>query len=239
MQYILPLLSVILGYLIAIILKPARKKNIKLLLAFSGAFLLSITVMHLLPEVYDTVLHANHHHHGHHHDDHSQGYRVGVFIMVGILFQIVLEFFSKGAEHGHVHSHDKLNAMPWMLFISLCIHALLEGMPVSHHHDLAIGIAIHHLPIAIILTTFFLNAGLDKKIIFFFMIAFALMTPLGTLASEKLDFLEHYYIEISAIVIGILFHISSTIIFESSENHKFNIAKISVIVLGIILAYFV
>ncbi len=234
MQYILPLLSVILGYLIAVVIKPNNKKNIKLLLAFSGAFLLSITVMHLLPEVYDNVFHD---HSGHH--DHSGGYRIGAFIMVGILFQIILEFFSKGAEHGHVHSHDQMTSMPWSLFISLCLHALLEGMPVSHHHDLALGIAIHHLPIAIILTTFFINAGLDKKIVFFFMIAFAMMTPLGTLASERLHFLEHYYTEISAVVIGILFHISSTIIFESSENHKFNVAKISVIVLGIVLAYFV
>src|SRR5690606_8007758 len=101
------------------------------------------------------------------------------------------------------------------------------------------GIAIHHLPIAIILTTFFINAGLNKKLILFFMVAFAFMTPLGTLASESLHFLEHYYTEISAVVIGILFHISSTIIFESSENHKFNIAKISVIVLGIVFAYFI
>jgi len=235
MQYFLPLLSVILGYLTAITLKPSNKKNIKLLLAFSGAFLLSITVMHLLPEVYDYALHGE----GHGHHDHSVGYKVGLFIMVGILFQIVLEFFSKGAEHGHVHGHEKMNSMPWMLFTSLCLHALLEGMPVSNHHDLAIGIAIHHLPIAIILTTFFINGGLHKKWIALFMLAFAFMTPLGTLLSEKVPFLTHYYMEISAVVIGILFHISSTIIFESNENHKFNIAKISVIILGISLAYFV
>lgn len=235
MQYFLPLLSVILGYLTAITLKPSNKKNIKLLLAFSGAFLLSITVMHLLPEVYDYALHGE----GHGHHDHSVGYKVGLFIMVGILFQIVLEFFSKGAEHGHVHGHEKMNSMPWMLFTSLCLHALLEGMPVSNHHDLAIGIAIHHLPIAIILTTFFINGGLHKKWITLFMLVFAFMTPLGTLLSEKVPFLTHYYMEISAVVIGILFHISSTIIFESNENHKFNIAKISVIILGISLAYFV
>jgi len=232
MRYLLPLLSVLIGYFVAVFFNPKNKKNIKLLLAFSGAFLLSITVMHLLPEVYENALHTSHH-------DHSAGYRIGFFIMVGILFQIILEFFSKGAEHGHVHTNDKFNAMPWSLFISLCIHAFLEGMPVGHHHDLAIGIAIHHFPIAIILTSFFLNSGLSHKIILFFMLVFALMTPVGTIASEKLHFLTSYYTEISAIVIGILFHISSTIIFESSENHKFNTAKISVIIFGIILAYFI
>ena len=221
MNYILPLLSVLIGYFIATVLKPRVKQNLKLLLAFSGSFLLSLTVMHLLPDVYE-----------------SGNKSVGVFIMLGILFQIILEFFSKGAEHGHVHVHDKLTQMPWLLFVSLCIHALLEGFPVGHHHDLAYGIAIHHLPIAIILTTFFLNAQLNKTALFFFMFTFALMTPLGTYLSDSLPILNEYYGIITAFVIGILFHISSTIIFESSEGHKFNIAKVSMIILGIVLASF-
>ncbi len=222
MNYLLPLLSVILGYIFALVIKPNDKTNLKLLLAFSGSFLLSITVIHLLPEVYE---HGNH--------------GTGLFIMLGILFQIILEFFSKGAEHGHVHGHNKILHIPWLLFISLCIHAFLEGFPVSHHNDLAIGIAIHHFPIAIILTTFFVNATLGKKAIFIFMATFALMTPLGTIVSDYLPVLNAYYSEITAVVIGILFHISSTIIFETSEGHKFNIAKVSMIIFGIALAYFI
>jgi zinc transporter ZupT len=222
MNYLLPLLSVLIGYGIALGLKPNNKTNLKLLLAFSGSFLLSLTVMHLLPEVYE-----------------SKNGNIGLFIMLGILFQIILEFFSKGAEHGHVHGHPHMNHIPWLLFISLCIHAFLEGFPVSHHHDLALGIAIHHLPIAIILTTFFINASLNKRAIFIFMVTFAIMTPLGTLLSGSLPVLNEYYDEITAVVIGILFHISSTIIFESSEGHKFNIAKVSMIVIGIGLAYFI
>jgi zinc transporter ZupT len=222
MNYLLPLFSVLIGYIIALFFKPKNKNSLKLLLAFSGSFLLSLTVMHLLPEVYNT-----------------EKENVGVFIMIGILFQIVLEFFSKGAEHGHVHGHEKMYQMPWLLFISLCIHAFLEGFPVSHHDNLALGIAIHHLPIAIILTIFFVNSSLNNKAIFAFMITFALMTPLGTVTSNFLPVLNDYYTEITAVVIGILFHISSTIIFESSEGHKFNIAKISMILIGIILAYFI
>lgn len=222
MNYLLPLLSVIIGYIVALIIRPKNKTNLKLLLAFSGSFLLSLTVMHLLPEVYE-----------------STNPNIGIFIMLGILFQIILEFFSKGAEHGHVHGHEIITQIPWLLFISLCIHAFLEGFPVGHHHDLAIGIAIHHLPIAIILTTFFINASLDKKAILFFMVTFAIMTPLGTIMSDYMPILNVYYTEITAVVIGILFHISSTIIFETSEGHKFNIAKVSMIVIGIALAYFI
>jgi len=222
MNYLLPLFSVLLGYGIALFLKPKSKTNLKLLLAFSGSFLLSLTVMHLLPDVYE-----------------SHNSNIGLFIMVGILFQIILEFFSKGAEHGHVHGHETMTHIPWLLFVSLCIHAFLEGFPVSHHHNLALGIAIHHLPIAIILTMFFINAKLNKKAIFAFMITFAIMTPLGTILSDYLPVLNNYYSEITAVVIGILFHISSTIIFESSEGHKFNIAKVSMIIFGVILAYFI
>ena len=222
MNYLLPLLSVLIGYVFALVFQPKDKSKLKLLLAFSGSFLLSLTVSHLLPEIYE-----------------SNNNRIGLFIMVGILFQIILEYFSQGAEHGHVHGHDKMNHIPWLLFISLCIHALAEGFPVAHNHDLAIGIAIHHLPIAIILTTFFINANLDKRAIFLFMVTFAIMTPSGTILSDYLPILNVYYTEITAVVIGILFHISSTIIFESSEGHKFNIAKISMIVLGFAMAYFI
>ena len=222
MNYLLPLLSVLLGYFIALFIKPKSKTNLKLLLAFSGSFLLSLTVMHLLPEVYE-----------------SKSHNIGLFIMLGILFQIILEFFSKGAEHGHVHGHAKMHQIPWLLFISLCIHAFLEGFPVSHHKDLALGIAIHHLPIAIILTSFFISSSLNKTAIFLFMVTFAVMTPLGTVVSDFVPTLNNYYPEITAVVIGILFHISSTIIFESSEGHKFNIAKISMIVIGIALAYLI
>jgi len=222
MNYLLPLFSVLIGYIIALFLKPKSKTNLKLLLAFSGSFLLSLTVMHLLPDVYE-----------------SDNHNIGIFIMTGILFQIILEFFSKGAEHGHVHGHEKMYHMPWLLFISLCIHAFLEGFPVSHHHNLALGIAIHHFPIAVILTMFFINAKLDKKAIFAFMVTFALMTPLGTIISDYLPSLNDYYTEITAVVIGILFHISSTIIFETSEGHKFNVAKVSMIIFGVVLAYFI
>ena len=236
MQYIITFFAVIAGFLIALFLKPQKKKNIKLLLAFSGAFLLSLTVLHLLPELFQ----EGHHHH--HEGEHEHRLPVGLFIMIGILFQIVLEFFSKGAEHGHVHIHtdknDELHHIPWLLFVSLCLHALLEGFPIQENTNLAYGIAVHHFPIAIILTLFFMNAKMEKKMIFGFMFAFALMTPLGTFLAEQMHFAQHYSKEISAVVVGILFHISSTIIFESNEGHKFNLAKITMIVLGFLLAFF-
>ncbi len=72
-----------------------------------------------------------------------------------------------------------------------------------------------------------------------FMVGFALMTPFGTILEENIPTLVHYRTELTAVVVGILFHISSTIIFESNEGHKFNIFKLTVIILGTLFAYFI
>lgn len=222
LNFILPILSVLLGFLIVVILKPAQQKNLKLLLAFSGSFLLSITVFNFLPEVY-----------------HENEKSVGLFIMIGIMLQIVLEFFSKGAEHGHVHLNKESTLFPWLLFISLSIHSVLEGIPMEAHHNLIYGIIIHKLPVAIILSTFFLASKLSKTNVAFFLVLFALMTPLGVLLSKNFEFFQTFYNEISGIVIGIFLHISTTILFESNENHKFNLTKLITIIFAIVIAYLI
>ena len=153
MNYIILLLSVLVGSLLVLIIKPGNK-IVRLLLAFSGAYLLSVTILHLLPEVY-TV--------------HTDAKRVGIFILVGIILQSVLESFSKGAEHGHIHIHSDGKKFPTLLFVSLCIHAFSEGLPV-HNADsnLLWAIVVHKIPIAIVLTTFLINTKYPKKTIFSF-----------------------------------------------------------------------
>lgn len=222
LNYFLPIISVLLGFAIVLVLKPQKLKHLKLLLAFSGAFLLSITVFNFLPEVYAK---------GHEH--------IGVFIMVGILFQIILEFFSKGAEHGHMHLDKSKTIFPWVLFISLSVHAVLEGIPLDAHDNLVYGVIVHKLPVAIILASYFLGSQLSKLKIGLFLILFALMTPLGVWLSEHVSILQDYYYPISAIVIGIFLHISTTILFESNEGHKFNLTKLLTIIAAIIIAYFI
>lgn len=240
MNYFITFFAVIFGLLIGLLIPNQKKSNIKLLLSFSGAFLLSITVLHLLPSIYGEGHNHGVHEHVDHHHGHDHG-PIGLFIMLGILFQIILEFFSKGAEHGHVHVHkdqnNTISKLPWTLFISLCLHALLEGFPINDNENLAYGIAIHHFPIAIILTLFFVSANMKRSTIITYMVVFALMTPIGTYIADSWHFAQHFSKEIMAVVVGILFHISSTIIFESNEGHKFNLAKISVIILGFVLAY--
>jgi len=221
MIYILPLLSVLIGFFIALFLKPNSSVAFKLLLSFSGAYLLSVTVFELLPEVYN-----------------SGDSQIGVFIMLGLLLQIVLEFLSKGAEHGHIHHEGNTTHFPLLLLISLGIHSLLEGFPLNTSEHLLYGVAIHKIPVAAILSAFLLQSNIGKIKVALFLILFALMTPLGSWMSANFEILNEYTTYISAVVIGIFLHVSTTIIFEASKTHTFNASKLAVIVAGIVLAYF-
>jgi len=203
------------------ITKPKNKNHFKLLLAFSGAFLLALTVFELLPEVYEK----------------EDAKTVGVFVMLGILLQIFLEFFSKGAEHGHVHLDEGKTKLPLLLFVSLCMHSLLEGFPIERHTSILYGVLIHKIPIALILSIFLLNSKIKFAKAVLFIIAFSLMTPIGGYIAAHWGFAETYYVPITALVIGVFLHISTVILFESSEGHQFNLRKIVVIILGIGMAY--
>ncbi|MEM0516719.1 ZIP family metal transporter [Aequorivita flava] len=222
MNYLLLFLSVAIGYFVALFLKKRELRNMEVFLAFSGAFLLSITVFELLPHVFE---------------NHSKS--IGVYIMLGILLQIFLEFFSKGAEHGHVHLHSEAKHFPWILFISLSIHAFMEGFPISEHNNLLIAIIIHKIPVAIILSFFFITAGYKKSTTLLFLFFFALMTPLGSFISTNYNLIHQYETPITAVVIGIFLHVSTTILFESSKNHKFNLSKMTAVILAVIIAYFI
>lgn len=230
MNYALPILAVIAGYLVALVFTPKNKQFIKLFLAFSGAFLLSVTVFELLPHLFG-------HHGAHTEAQHNQDKVLGLWIMAGILLQVFLEFFSKGAEHGHMHLNKELNRFPWPLFISLSLHAFLEGFPISQHNHLVYGIVVHKLPVAIILSAFFIHSNVSAWKSAIFLLLFALMTPLGTFVAANTRLLQPWLHELQALVVGIFLHISTVILFESSEEHKFNINKLLVIVLGISMAY--
>ncbi|MCP4976665.1 MAG: ZIP family metal transporter [Maribacter sp.] len=221
MAYLLLILGVLLSFAFVYIAKPKNKENFKLLLAFSGAFLLALTIFELFPSVYEK----------------SDSKTIGVFIMLGILLQIFLEFFSKGAEHGHVHLDSEKTNFPWLLFISLSIHSLLEGFPIEEHDTILYGIFIHKIPIAIILSIFLLNSKIKISNALFFIVLFSLMTPLGSYIAVNFEFAVTYYAPITALVIGVFLHISTVILFESTEGHKFNLRKLLVIILGIIIAY--
>ena len=221
MENIALILAVAIGYGVARVFQKREFVQLPIILAFSGAFLLSTTLFELLPEVFE-----------------NGGEHIGVFIMAGILLQIVLDFFSKGAEHGHVHIHTEQKAFPLALFISLSVHALIEGFPITGHDTIFYGLIVHKIPIAIILALFFQKANFSNTTTLVFLTLFAIMTPLGSFLMAELPLLQSYAAQVNAIAIGIFLHVSTTILFESSKNHNFNLSKMTAVFLAVVLAYF-
>jgi zinc transporter ZupT len=217
--------SVIAGAIIVETFNIKKSKNIQLLLTFSGAYLLAVSVLHLIPELFT----------------HNTTNNIGLFILGGFLIQILLEYFSQGIEHGHFH---KSNIIPFSVLISLCLHALLEGVPLgghlhhNAHNALLTGIILHKMPVAIVLMSFFFQSNISKKKAYFYLLLFALMAPLGVFAGSLFTTLANYHNEIMAIVIGIFLHISTTILFESTDGHRFSFTKIIAIIIGALLAIF-
>lgn len=220
---VLLLSSVIAGAIIVELFSIKKSKNIQVLLTFSGAYLLAVSMLHLIPEIFTNTITNN----------------IGIFILAGFLIQILLEYFSQGIEHGHFH---KSNTIPFSVLISLCLHALLEGIPLgghlhNHAHNaLLTGIVLHKLPVSIVLMSFFFQSNISKKKAYILLLLFALMSPLGVFSGNLFTSLANYQNEIMAIVVGIFLHISTTILFESSDGHKFSLQKILAIIIGTFIA---
>ena len=226
-MYLYPFLSVIIGSVIVLLLsKKAIQINSQLTLAFSGAFLLSITLFDLLPSIYleDNL------------NDKSDQKLIGLMILTGILFQVILEFFSNNVSFDELGTNK--NKLPWVLLISLSIHAFIEGFTIRIDQNILYGILIHKIPIAFIITTSLLSTKIKKFKILLFIIFFSLMTPFGTFVSNNSNQILNYSLLIDSLVVGVLLHISTTILFKTSEGYKFNLVKMALVVAAIILAYY-
>jgi len=217
--FILPFIGAVLGMSIAYAVRPKTADGLKLILAFSGAFLLGITIFHLMPEVFL-----------------DEEFEAGLWIVGGIVLQILLEYLSQGAEHGHTHLKEN-NLLPKVLFISLCLHAFIEGLPLQQQPALVWGIFIHKIPIGMVLFYLVWNTSNSKAIKILFLFLFTLMSPLGSLAFFQFDFLKTLQLPITALVMGMLLHIATTILFESNQGHAFNIRKLLTILLAFTISY--
>jgi zinc transporter ZupT len=228
-----------------------KNTSFKLLLVFAGSYLFGITIIHILPELYK---------------QHGSYEWIGLFVLAGFFLQQLLEYFTSGIEHGHLHTHDHTNdlhhhhhyvdqtqksASAIVLLIALCVHAFLEGamlaQPVTMvgqaHYDqnaILLGIALHRAPAAFaLMTVLAFQLGARKKAIPH-LVVFSIAAPIGLLLSTMLANKEILtasgMVALYALVSGNFLHISTTIVFESSPEHRFNAKKMAVAVVGALIA---
>ncbi len=232
--YILLILSVLIGAFLAQSMRRFTSANLNLGLAFGGAYLLGISVLHLLPEIY-SIGEAN----------------IGIWILVGFLLQLFLEFLSGGLEHGHVHdhAHPERNYLLQIL-LGLCIHSFIEGLPLErydsfHQHahgadehqgmHLVYAIMLHKIPAAFALTIFILKSNYSRGKAIFVLSIFALSSPLGAFVGSMVDISLDNMSILLAVVVGSFLHIATVILFENEDehHHKFSWQKLIFILLGL------
>jgi hypothetical protein len=228
--------------------KGALKRQMAIVSAFGGAFIVGMLFLHLIPEMYSMTAAA------------------GYWVIAGFLIQGTLEYASQGVEHGHMHVHPHApgktgwSAVPWAIFISLCLHAVVEAMPLAHSHGghshadhshglpmgdidgtLLTGLALHHVPVALVLMGLFQASGVQLVRRWILISLFGLMPLVGMGLFEWLVHSPYTWAEFlpgiaGSIVIGILLHISTTMLFESADGHSFNLRKLAATLAGLGLA---
>ncbi len=193
-----------------------RKYDLSALMLFSGSYLLTVTLAGVLPEAV------------------SNSKNVWVYVGLGYIIQLILDTFSKGAEHGHIHITKSMRLVP--LFIALWLHAFLEGMPLAMLGENAnilfnymAGLALHELPAGFILGSILWSQSKNKIKFGSAALLYAIAIPLGfSIASFIKDlswFQDEFKYIILALCSGILLHIATTVISENFIHHSFNRKK--------------
>jgi zinc transporter ZupT len=233
MDYLILLSSIALGVITVFWLRLNDPKHVKVLNAFTGAYLLSLVMLHLLPDLYapepGLVL---------------KPLVIGAFILSGFFLQIALDAISMGIEHGH--AHEIRGRMAIGILAGLCMHAFVEALALGQspehqtahdlaaHHFLLVSVVVHNYPISIALLGMLLQSGMKRSSALACLGLFAVMGPVGMFISTHTG-LAVYSRQLMAIVIGIFMHISTTILFESEDHHRFPLGKLFAVLIGLLL----
>lgn len=236
----------VIGGMIPLWYRRMNKNVMIYLLTFTGAFLLGITILHLIPETF-----------------HELGSRkAGIYILIGFLLQVFMQQWSKGMEHGHdypdtghgehahthAHTHHAAAATAFSLVVGLSVHAFMAGLPLGFIYQdpsalpsLALGILLHKIPEAVTLMTMLMALRHGKKGNAGWLIAFALVTPLAAVIAyainSKIYFMSSVLLYAIAIVAGAFLHIATTIFFESgTRHHEITSGKIVSMIIGLLLS---
>lgn len=205
------------------------------MLAFTGSFLLGITLLHLVPESFE-----------------GMGTMAGLFIFLGFFLQVFLQQWSHGLEHGHGVANESAahasSAGAFSIVLGLSVHAFMAGLPLGFEYadpstlpSLFIGILLHKMPEALTLMVMLLHLRKHKKGNLSLLILFALVTPgaavLAWLLNLEFAAMDVILVYVLAIVTGAFLHISTTIFFESgARHHELNKGKIISMLIGFCMA---
>jgi len=248
----------IAGGLVLEILGDKAMSNLSLILAFGGAYIMGLIFLHLVPEAFSFNSVAGTFvlvgflvqifleyiskglEHGHvHHSGHENVLKVMPWAaIVSLCIHAFLESMplAEGAiavteaghhvqtmGHSHVHIHGA-TAIGSALFI---------------------GLAIHKFPVALVLMGLIKSTGSSSFVRWGLLSLFGLMPLFGMCIYDTIlhsganlpGGVGAFIAATQGLVIGILLHVATTVLFESGEGHQFHFKKLTATLLGLGVEY--
>ena len=222
--------------------------NLEHILSFGGAFIIGMCFLHLVPEAFGATELA------------GIFVLIGFLLQGGL--EYMSQGIEHGHFHAHEHDEHcedpnlKIR-LPWMALISLSLHAALESMPVvgGHEHHaghvhgplaldlvdwgLMIGLVLHKVPVSMVLMAMMVESHVPRRQAWLVLVFFGLAPLAGMVIFEGLlhwlpsELMVSFPGMMQAMVVGILLHIGTTVLFEAGEGHAFNKKKFLATCLGL------
>lgn len=187
------------------------------LLLFSGSYLLGIAIIHFIPDII------------------TNSPAKTPWILVGFFLQIIIQKFSSGSEHGHIHNVNLLNkGIAFQVLIGLSFHTLMDGISVgsytawSHqHHEIEknglgfiLGILVHKIGEGFSLASLFVLAKSKPWESSLTLLIFSLIAPISAWIVSGITISPAILSIVMALVAGSFLHISASILLENKNKLK-------------------
>lgn len=218
----------LVGGLSSFLISHDRQKLVQYLLIATGAYLFSVMIKHIIPHAVETY-----------------SENILMWVLAGFFLQHVIQQFSQGVEHGHAHVHEHLPIQKLIyIMLGLSIHAFFEGAPLVESFadtkifsGLLIGLLLHKIPESFALACLVSHSVKTKANRLIWVVGFSAITPIALLFFSQYKNSAWYSPQIFGAVIGLicgtLLHISTTIIFETTNNkHQIKWYKIICLIIG-------
>jgi zinc and cadmium transporter len=161
--------------------KDIPTKHLSLLIALGAGSMLAVSLVHIFPESLENTENA-----------------VFAFLAGFIVIYLIEELMTRHrhdhshGDHAHEDPHEHYDHIALISWLAICAHTLLDGVGIRASMGLSeaagyavfVGVVIHQIPVSLALASLLRESALGQQKQIFLILLFALMAPLGFLASD-------------------------------------------------------
>jgi zinc and cadmium transporter len=163
--------------------KSVPSKILSLLIGLGAGSMLSVAVVHILPEALEQTELA-----------------IYTFIAGFLVIYIIEELLTphhhdhSHGDHSHEDPHEHYDHVAVVSWIAIFVHTLLDGLGIragmgldsTTGYAILFGVAIHQIPVSLSLAAILRESKFQRKTQILFLVVFALAAPIGYIISDLL-----------------------------------------------------